>query len=203
MSAARSRQPWSMKWIALVILLIIVPYTIIRWHYRKPNRAFEPYADMKNQANTMRLLSAGFQRVTLDASRPAEPLRTSALAAISSAPGGWPDLLANSLVDPPLLPAEILTVSAAPSVNAMFAYAIELTCASPDQRQQLAGAHLYVRGEDMFIVPLFEKLDGDLLTRSRDTLVRLTVPAGALKPGRYHVTLLAADNARSWTLEVK
>ena len=48
-----------MKWIALAILVVIVPYTVIRWQYRKPNRAFEPYADMKNQANTLRAATAG------------------------------------------------------------------------------------------------------------------------------------------------
>lgn len=192
-----------MKWIAVAILLVIVPYTFIRWHYRKPNRAFEPYADMKNQANTMRLLSAGFQRITLEATRPAEPLAFSALAPISPAPGGLPDILATSLVDPPLLPAEILTVAATQAVNAMFAYPIELTCTSPNQHQQLAGAHLYIRDQAIFIVPLLEKLDGDLLTRSRNSLVRLTVPAGALKPGHYDVTLLAAQNAKAWTLEIK
>lgn len=203
MSDRRPNQPWPMKWIALAVLLVIVPYTIIRWHYRKPNRAFEPYADMKSQANTMRLLSAGFQRITLDATRPAEPLRQTSLAPITASPGGLPPILTSSLVDSPLLPAEIGTVAAAPAVNTMFAYPIEFTCTSSDHHQQPAGAHLYVRDDEMFIVPLLEKLDGDLLTRSRNTLVRLTVPAGSFKPGAYRVTLLGARTSKTWTLDVK
>ncbi|MBI4622331.1 MAG: hypothetical protein HY736_03790 [Verrucomicrobia bacterium] len=36
MSAApKDRQPWPMKWIALAILLVIVPYTFLTLHYRK------------------------------------------------------------------------------------------------------------------------------------------------------------------------
>lgn len=192
-----------MKWIALVILLVIVPYTAIRWHYRKPNRAFEPYADMKNQANTVRLLSAGFQRITLEADRPADPLRHGDVATISAAPGGLPEILAATLVEPPELPENIAGVTAAPTVNTMFAYPIEVTCTAPDNGHQLAGAHLYVRGDEMFVVPLFEKLDGALLARSRETFGRLTVAPGALKPGRYRATVLGARSSQSWDLEVR
>src|SRR6188768_1013190 len=111
---SRSRQPWSMKWIVLIILLIIGPYTFLRWHYRKPQEAFEPYHDIKDRANTMRLVSAGFQRVTLKAERPAEPARNSAPAGIQSAAGGLPSALATTLVDQPVLVSEILSVSAPP-----------------------------------------------------------------------------------------
>lgn len=192
-----------MKWIALVILVVIVPYTAIRWHYRKPNRAFEPYADMKNQANTVRLLSAGFQRITLDADRPADALRPTDSAPISAAPGGLPEILATTLVEPPELPENIAAVTAAPTVNTMFAYPIGVTCTALDNGHQLAGAHLYIRGDEMFVVPLFEKLDGGLLARSRETFARLTVAPGALKPGRYRATVLGARSSKSWTLEVR
>lgn len=192
-----------MKWIALAILVVIVPYTAIRWHYRKPNRAFEPYADMKNQANTMRLLSAGFQRITLDADRPADPLRQTDSAPISAAPGGLPEILATTLVEAPDLPENILVVSAAPGVNAMFAYPIGVTCTTLDNGHQLAGAHLYIRNDEMFVVPLFEKLDGALLARSRETFARLTVAPGALKPGRYRATVIGARSSKSWTFEVR
>ena len=49
-----------MKWILLIVLLVIGPYTFLRWHYRKPQPAFEPYHDIKDRANTMRLVSAGW-----------------------------------------------------------------------------------------------------------------------------------------------
>lgn len=193
-----------MKWIVLAILIVIVPYTIIRWHYRKPGRAFEPYHDMKERANTMRLLEAGFQRITLEADRPSEPMKPAAATApISSAPGGLPSALANSLVEPPRLADEILTVSAAPTANVMLPYTIGLTCAAPDHKQQLVGAHLYVRSDEIHILPLFEKLDGELLARSRQSQVRLTVPSGSLKPGSYRVTLVGARTSKTWPLEVR
>ena len=111
MSAApKDRQPWPMKWIALAILLVIVPYTFLTLHYRKQGPAFRPYEDMKNRAGVIRLLSAGFQRIPLAAQRPADPTGATA-AATFMAPGGLPAELAATLVEPPLLPAEILTVS--------------------------------------------------------------------------------------------
>lgn len=191
-----------MKWIVIAILVVVLPYTFLRWHYRKPGKAFEPYHDMKDRANTMRLLSAGFQRVTLEATRPAEA-HLAAAASATSAAGGLPEPLASSLLDAPLLPGDIMTVSAAPAVSALLAYPIEFTCGVPDHHQQLSGAELYVHESSLYIVPRFERLNGGLLARSRQTLVRVTVPAGVLKPGHYTVMLIGGASSRRWPLEVK
>ena len=59
-----------MKWIVLAILLSLGAYTWLTLHYRKVNPAFAPYGDMKDRANTHRLLAAGFQRITLRVERP-------------------------------------------------------------------------------------------------------------------------------------
>ena len=196
------RKPWPMKWIVVAIIVVIVPYTFLTLRYRRPGKAFEPYADIKDRANTMRLLSAGYQRLTLDAQRPAFPAGGSAAASVSTAAGGLPAALKTTLVDPPLLPADILSVNAAPTASASTAYSIQFTCTQPDNKQQLAGAELYLRGEEIVITPDFEKLSGGLQTRTRENIIVLTVPAGALKPGRYHVTLAGAQTSRAWTLQV-
>jgi hypothetical protein len=84
----------------------------------------------------------------------------------------------------------------------MFAYPIGVKCSLPDNKQQLAGAELYVHGDELIVTPNFERLSGGLLARNRERLIRLTVPAGALKPGNYHVTLVGTRSSRSWTLQV-
>lgn len=192
-----------MKWIALVILLIIGPYTFLRWHYRKPNPAFQPYHDIKDQANTLRLLSAGFQRVNLNVERPADPLRTTAAATTTAAAGGLPASLSGTLVEQPILPTDILSVTAAPETNTMFAYPFEFTCAFADNKQQLSGAYLYIRDGQAIVVPNFERLTGELLSRSRETSVRVIVPAGTLKPGRYDISLIGQHSSRAWSVVVK
>jgi hypothetical protein len=200
---SRQRQPWPMKWIALVILVIIGPYTFLRWHYRKPNAAFQPYQDIKNQANTQRLLSAGFQRVPLNAERPAEPLRNITSAPIKPMIGGLPTSLSSTLVETPLLPTEILTVTAAAETSTMFAYPIEFTCGLPDNRQQLSAAYLYVRENEIILVPDFERLTGELLARNRESLIRVTIPGGTLRPGQYEVSLIGQRSSKTWSLVVK
>lgn len=190
-----------MKWIVVVIVAVILPYTYLTLHYRKPGKAFEPYHDMEDRANTMRLLSAGFQRITVAAARPADPLRIAAASTLPS-PGGVPAALRSTLVQQPLLPSEILSVSAASASSSGTPYPIQFTCTLPDNKQQLGGAELYVRGDEIWITPNFEKLTGSLLSRSRENLVLLTVPAGALKPGRYQMTLLGQSASRAWTLQV-
>jgi hypothetical protein len=192
-----------MKWIIAAIIVFIVPYTYLTLHYRKPGKAFEPYADIKDRANTLRLLSAGYQRIALEAQRPALPSSDGAAAPTSAAAGGVPAGLRASLIDAPLLPTEILTVNAAPAASTSAAYPIQFTCTLPDNKEQLAGAALYVHAGEIVITPDFEKLSGDLQTRTRENIVLVTVPAGALKPGRYRVTLAGEHASRSWSLQVK
>ena len=52
------------------------------------------------------------------------------------------------------------------------------------------------------IVPEFERLGGELLARSRDSIVLLTVPGGTFKPGRYQVVLAGSRTSSAWTLQV-
>lgn len=191
-----------MKWIVLVIVLCLGVYTWLTLHYRKENPSFQPYDDMKQRANTVRLLSAGYQRVTLPAQRPADPLRTPEGAEIVRTGPGLPARLKDTLVEPPALPADYSRVSAAATANTLLAYPIQFTCSVTDHHQQLAGAQLYLYEDEVVIVPVFERIDGDLLARSRDTTVLVTVPAGTLAPGRYQIALAGSAASRAWTLQV-
>jgi hypothetical protein len=204
MSAApRDRQPWPMKWIVLAILALVVPYTLLTLHYRKPGRAFEPYEDLKNRANVSRLLAAGYRRIPLVAQRPADGQRAVGGATIAAAPGGIPADLRSTLVEPPLLAAEIANVAAAPSAGALLPYSIHLACTLPDEKWQLAGAELYSQGAQIVVVPTFERIGGGLHSRSSTDSVLLTIPGGTLQPGSYTVTLVAERASRTWSLEVK
>lgn len=192
-----------MKWIAVAILVMVVPYTYLTLKYRKAGPAFQPYEDIKSRANVSRLLSAGYQRVTITARRPADGTRVSGGATVAPAAGGLPSELRSTLVEVPLLPAEITSVTAAPVAGSLLPYDIQLTCTLPNEKQQLGGAELFIREETIVITPTFEVVAGDLQTRSPQAAVLLTVPAGALKPGKYSVTLVGERASRSWPLEVK
>jgi hypothetical protein len=192
-----------MSGIAIAILVIIVPYTYLRWHYAKPGRAFAPYHDIKDRANSTRLLSAGFQRIPLQAERPADGQRKATPVAFAITPGGVPSDLASTLVESPRLAQEFPTAAAATEANAMFAYPIEFTCALPDNKEQLGEVHFYAHEGNIYVVPEFEPLSGALLARNREMFFRVTVPAGAIKPGEYRVTLVGSRFSRSWTLRVK
>jgi hypothetical protein len=111
--------------------------------------------------------------------------------------------LRSTLVEVPLLPTEILHVAAAPTTATLLPYPIQFTCTLPDDKKQLGGADLYVRGETVVITPTFEHVTGDLQIRSRQAAVLLTIPSGTLKPGHYSVTLVAERVSRSWPLEVR
>lgn len=192
-----------MKWIALAIFLVIGPYTFLRWHYRKPQPAFEPYHDLRDRANTSRLLSAGFQRVTIVPERPADPLRNLTAVAAAGAPGGIPSDLGSTLVEPPALLPNILSVNAPAGANTLFAYTFEFTGGVTENQQQLGNVYLYLREGQIYVVPEMERLSGELLARNRENLIRVTVPAGVLKPETYNVILVGEHSSMSWALQVK
>lgn len=192
-----------MKWVALVIVVSLTAYTYLTLHYRKINPAYRAYEDTKNRAGVMRLLSAGFQRVVLTAQRPADlSARIESGAAANATKGGLDPELGSSLLDLPMLPAEITRVTAAASVNAFLAYPIQFTCTLTDNKRQLAGAELYLKDNVVTLVPTFEQLDGGLLARSRESIVLVTLPGGTLKPGTYNVTVVGERTSRTWALQV-
>jgi hypothetical protein len=198
----KDRKPWPMKWIVLAIVLFIPLYTYLTLHFRRPGPAFRPYQDMRDRADVIRLLKAGYQRVAIEARRPADAL-PGAGAPTLPAPGGLPAELRRTLIESPLLPMEIDSVSAPTSAVSGIDYQIGLTYTLPDNKHQLSGAHLYEREGELVIIADFERLDGTLLTRSRDGSALLTVPPGSLRPGTYRVLLVGERASRSWTLNVR
>lgn len=195
------RKPWPMKWVVVVIVVFIGGYTYLTLHYRKPGRDYRPYEDMKNRANTLRLLDAGYQRIQLAAERPAEPLGHHDTT--FPAPGGLPPALKTTIVAQPKLPGEVINAYAPQSAASGEPYQIEFRCTVPNDQQQLAGAELYLKGDQIVITPDFEILAAGLQSRSRETLVLLTVPPGTFKPGSYHAMLVGENASRSWSVEVK
>lgn len=193
-----------MKWIVLSIVLGLGLYTYLTLHYRKAEPAFRPYVDIKDRANTKRLLSAGFQRISLVTQRPADPAAFTSLAKIESIAGGLPEELRTTLVDQPLLPSEIVRVAASPLAEASAAYPIQFACTLVDNHRQLTGAELYVRDSTIFIVPEFGVIsETALLARSRESVVVVTLPAGALKAGRHDITLLGERSSKAWSVLVR
>jgi hypothetical protein len=196
-----------MKWVFLVILGCIIPYTVITLKYRKTTPAFQPYEDSKQRANVMRLLDAGYQRINVSAERPADPqllVRTlTRLATVTDAEAGLTEGLSATLVETPQLPLAIGSVTASSETATLLPYPIVFTCTSSDQKHQLGGAQVFVRGGSVVIVPQFEPLSGELTARSKESAVVITLPGGALTTGRYTVHLAGSKQSRQWQVEVK
>ncbi len=205
MSAAR--KPWPMRWIVASILLFIVPYTYVNLKFRKPDKAFEPYADMKAQANVKRLLDAGFTRVVVRAERPYPALPAKQLlpegaarAETADAPGGLPSPLDKTLVEAPRLPSAYEDLLAPAEFAAGQAIRIQFTARLDGDHEQLAGAEVYIREDKIVIVPTFEPVPGSLQARAKEGNVLLTLPPALLAPGRHEITLAGARESARWTV---
>lgn len=195
-----------MRWVIVGIIACLVPYTWLTLRYRKEAPAYRPYQDSMDRANVMRLLDAGFRRVEVDVSAPADAASAAVAAphaAVTEAPGGLPPLLSETLVHIPLMPDRILQVTAPAHARSDAAYTITFESAQPNQREHLRSGELYLRNREITLIPGFETLAGELATRSARSPVRLVVPANLLEPGRYRVTLVGARESRAWHVEVE
>jgi hypothetical protein len=191
-----------MAWVAASIAVFIVGYTFITLHFRKLNRPYEPYHDFKSRAQTHTLLTAGYQRIVIPADLPTEITPIAALASVQPVPGGVPGNLPELLFDKPQLPDSYRDVRAPAHANRLMPYTITFDCIQGNNHQQLGGASIYVRDQTIVILPEYEKLDGELLARRRDNVVRLTIPPDSLKPGRYKVHLAGTHGSFTWPLQV-
>jgi hypothetical protein len=189
-----------MRWIALAILLYVAVYTVVTLRYRKPGPEFQPYAQALERAA---LAKAGFQHVQARAARPADPRFGDPPGGLVPAVGGLPPTLLSALRGGTPLPLEIGRIAASSEANRYLAYTVQFTCVLPDNRLELGGAEVFLKGTDLYIVPDLERLPGALLTRTRENVILLTVPAGAIPAGRYRATLVARQASKAWTLEVR
>jgi len=208
MSAPATRKPWPMRWIVATIVLFIVPYTYVNLKFRKPGKAFEPYADMKAQANVNRLLDAGYRRLDVPAERPFPALSPAEIthgpaAKPAAAPGGLPANLAKTLIDPPRLPTAYRDLVAPAESNSLLPAKLQFTARLASDREQLAGADLYLRETQLVIVPRFEPVPEGLQARSAESTVLLTLPSGLLAPGRHALTLVGASESLHWDVVVR
>lgn len=197
-----------MKWIVVAIIAVIVPYTYLTLKYRQPGPTFEPYRDLKQQANLQRMRTAQIRRSPLQVEIPAEPARPlpgihgpAATPAVSG--GGLPEFLRAALIDVPTLPDSIGAVRAGGACSALLPYVVQFTCTLPDLKESVGEAMIYGHENELVLVPHFDRIQGELLARSREATVRLTVPAGWLQSGTYQVTLPGNRQSRTWTLVVK
>lgn len=196
-----------MWWIIVAIVVTLVPYTWISLRYRKEGRAFEPYGDMKRQANVRRLLTAGFHRIPLTAERPADkPFQGSSPLPFAtpqpSAPG-IPAALKDTLIESPNLPEEILAVKAATTASTLLPYTIEIDCTVADAGYGLSSAYLYLKDNAVYLLVDCERFAGELRSRSQEMPLRLTAPAGSLPAGNYLVVASGAKLSKQWALTVQ
>ena len=176
-----------------------------------PDAAFPPAGaglpalqDMRDRADVIRLLKAGYQRVAIEASRPVEGDRPGGRATSLPAPGGLPrGAKKDADRDPP--PPHGQSTPRRPT--------------RPRRRRSTTGStSSYTTGRQQ-TPALRERTSTSARGRScrrrlraprrrpPDALPRRygppDIPPGSLRPGKYRVTLVGEQSSRSWSLDVR
>lgn len=197
-----------MKWVVLAIVLFVIGYTLVMIFFRKPGQAHQPYDDAKQRAKTARLVAAGYQQVLLSAERPADPAPSKIVightkANVTAASGGIDSELAIALAERPLMAESITQVTATADSDAKEPYRVLFSATLRDHKRMISGGVLFRRANQLYLLPIFEPIQGQLLARTKETTVILTVPAGVIPPGKYQTTLIGENSSRRWDISLK
>jgi len=142
--------------VALVIVVRLAAYTFLTLHYRKTAPS---YRRSRSGYQTVRASCACSPRLpTRRADRPTSRRprpRVPAVLPPAPPPGLGSDLV--SLLEMPLLPAEITQVSAAGSVSTLLPYRHPIHVHLGRHRTAAGRAELYVREDLITLVPTFEQ----------------------------------------------
>ena len=117
--------------------------------------------------------------------------------------GGLPAELEGALAIKPPLPAAITGVTAPREIAAAATYALQFTCAQPDYRTQIDAVLLFHKDRQLFLLPSFGRIPGQLLARSKESVIVASFSTRSLPPGRYSVTLCGGHASKSWEFSVK
>lgn len=195
-----------MKWVLLAIIAILIPYTAITLLYRKESRPFEPYSDMKRQANVHRLLKAGFNRYAVTTERPTETgpgVPAARRASVQIVEAGLPPALAEALIEVPHLPISVRQLAVPASVRRGQPLVLSLVAGLPDHKEALGETFLYARGSELTLVVGFETLPGKLESRARELTLRTTVPTEHLTAGSYRLVVVGLKESQAGNLAVE
>ncbi len=129
-------------------------------------------------------------------------LSSGPLAATRNVYLGLPADLQIAFADKPLLADSISSAHAAASSRRDQSYQVLFTAVLPDHERVISEALLFRREAEITLIPLFERIDRTLQTRTKETKVLLTLPADTLPAGRYEVTLVGSKSSRTWELEL-
>jgi hypothetical protein len=198
-----NKTPWPMKWVALAILVFIAIYTPLMLKFRKPGHGYEPAAEAERRMAEAAKWEKIAARLELTAAEAVAPLMPGPAAIVADAPVRLPEGLRDALAGAPALPAEITAVAAPAACGAGEACVISFTCALASADERLDSVMVFQEGGRVFVLPLTVPAVGGPRARTADAAARVTLPAGALKPGRYTVIVAASARAKQWTLEVK
>jgi hypothetical protein len=198
-----NKTPWPMKWVALAILVFIAIYTPLMLKFRKPGHGYEPAAEAERRMGEAAKWAKIEARLELPVAGLVAPPAPNTPAAVADAPTRLPEGLRDALAGAPALPAEITAVAAPAVCGAGEACVISFTGALASAEERLNSVMVMQEGGRIFVLPITVPAVGGPRARTADAAARVTLPAGALKPGRYTVLIAASVRAKQWTLEVK
>lgn len=186
-----ARQPWPLWPIAVAIIVCLAGYTYFRLSFAKPNKPHEPFAESRQRALTEKLKAAGWEQIEIRfetiTAPPAAPIPTVNVPARPSPVDELHRLSAENWH----LPIEYTVLAAPGAVPAGNEIVVQFSALLDQARVQIIGFDLFRRGTDLVTIPRWEPHHAAASSIQTTAVGRITIPAAALPPGAYRLSVPA------------
>lgn len=197
-----ARQPWPLWPIVVAIVVSIAGYTYLRLAHAKPAKPHEPYADHLRRTESEKFTAAGWVRAEAAFETVVEqPAANAPINTTAVGPDAVEELRRLS-TETWHLPIEYSFVSAPAKLEVGAECTVHVQAELDQARAHIVAFDLFRKGTELVVLPRWEPYPAELTPRRPRTSGRLTIPAAALVPGRYRVTLPALKQSSQWLLEV-
>jgi hypothetical protein len=204
---------WSVKWGAFFTVVALSLCLLVALCHRKPSgQSGRLHQEAREHTGVARVEAAGYVRIAASAIRPADTGHARAgLAAppafVHEIPGGFPVELAENFATvaeiAPRLPDSFEEVVAPAVLTPPQSCQILYTCRLPTRADLLGDIRVYIKGDRIAIITGHDPVPRELLSRSRDATVLLSIDATAFIAGRaYEITLIGTQTSKRWTMSV-
>ena len=199
-----------MSWIALIIVISLIGYTVITLTFRKPeSESLLPYEEsqIKNDS-ILQLGLLGWDRLqtsykTLSGEN--EPQTDLAVISTSPAPSKLDKILPMDLVmvmpGRPKLVTALEKVLAPTSVQQGATFIVSIRLSQSSSSEVFSILEAYRKETDIYLFPLRDKASGDS-GAINDIQITLSQPKTALTPGPYNLHLYTGETIYTWELQV-
>lgn len=196
------RKPWPMSGVVIAIVICLAGYTYVRLKYAKEDHGHEPFAKAYARRESEKLKAAGWVRFDAQWERDVEVPPANAPMQFGDARAPLWEELFKASTENFHLPIDFTRVSAPARIAVAEPLVVNFEAEIDGARVRIHSFDVYHKAGDLVFVPRWEQIPSEMVPADLKSRGRITLPAGKLAAGKYHVRLQALKRSSEFDVEV-